>query len=48
MVSFITGAYYGGKRKGREQSTAALAGAGAIGLGFVLMIAVVARLLLGA
>ena len=48
VVSFITGAYYGGKRKGREQSTAALAGAGAIGLGFVLMIAVVARLLLGA
>jgi plastocyanin len=46
VVSFVMGVYYGGKREGREQNTAALAGIGVIALGLILVIAVVAQLLI--
>jgi plastocyanin len=46
VTSFVTGVYYGGKRTDAEQSTAALAAAGAVGLALILVVAVVARLLL--
>jgi plastocyanin len=46
IASFISGVYYGGKRSGTERSTAALAGAGVVALGVVLLVAVVARLLI--
>jgi plastocyanin len=45
IASFLSGMYYGGKRNGEEQSTAALAGIGVVALGIVLLIAVVANLL---
>jgi plastocyanin len=48
VTTFVTGVYYGGKRTDAEQSTAALAAAGAVALALILLIAVVARLLLTA
>ena len=47
VVSFLTGVYYGGKREGTEQNTAALAAVGILVLGIVLVVAIVARLLVG-
>ena len=45
VASFLSGVYYGGKREGTEQSTAALAGVGVVALAVVLLTAVVASLL---
>jgi plastocyanin len=47
VVAVIGGVYYRGKREGRDQNTAAIAGIGVIVLGLLLVVAIVARLLVG-